>query len=493
MENKDLYWIWLSLTLGAGCKNSTDIIDICRCDPYMIYDSELYDTISDYKVLTTRQISKIKNKDLTKAEEILDFCHKNGITVITPSSSLYPRILMRIPSCPFVLYMKGKMPDLSDKIAVATVGTRKMTAIGRRCAYEFAYDLAKSGMIITSGMALGIDSVAHRAALDAGGLTIAVLGSGIDVIYPSQNKDLYEEICQKGAVITEFAPGTPPLAHNFPVRNRIVSGLSVGTLVIEAGERSGSLNTARHASEQGRNVFSVPGPNGEYNNKGTNSLLKDGAIPVTEALDIIKYYTERYGNQIKFTHITKRRTLQISSLPQTKPVGKGIGGRASAKSSNGTKNINPAADNANTENDSHEFSRGYSYGDTDGYEESFALPYMECDDTCHDEAAGGDNGNKSSNRRTGSSKGSHQKQASPQKVSHGEMAAWLETRVFSLGEPMKSISYLILEKGELFPEEISESLALPFHSVLTAVSLLELQGIIKKISGGRFALNIHNR
>ena len=320
MNDKTLYWVWLSLLLGAGTKNSSEIIEVCSCDPLYIYDPELYSEISDLKVLTARQLGKLKDKSLDKAKEILEFCEKNNISIITPDNSQYPKILLRIPECPLVLYMKGKLPDLSAKISIATVGTRKMTEVGKRCAYEFAYDLSKSGMIITSGMALGIDSIAHRAALDAMGSTIAVLGSGIDVIYPSQNADLYDEICEKGAIISEFSPGTPPLGHHFPVRNRIVSGISVGTLVIEAGERSGSLNTARHAFEQGRDVFSVPGPNGEYNNKGSNGLLKSGANTVTEAEDIIKFYSERYGSQIKFAHITKRRHLQNISLPETKAI-----------------------------------------------------------------------------------------------------------------------------------------------------------------------------
>lgn len=407
MEDRTLYWLWLSHLLGAGCKNSSEIIDASRCNPLNVYDDERYAEIAEYKIFTPKQISKLKDKNLDKAKQALELCQRTNVKIITPDSPEYPRILLRTPLCPLVLYVKGELPDLSKYISIANVGTRKMTEIGKRCAYEFAYDLAKSGIVVTSGMALGIDSVAHRAALDAGGRTIAVLGSGIDVIYPSQNTDLYHEICEYGAIVSEFEPGTPPLPYNFPVRNRIVSGLSVGTLVIEAGERSGSLNTARHAQEQGRDLFSVPGPNGEYNNRGTNSLLKTGAHPVTEASDIIDFYTQRYGDQIKFAHITKRRALQSVSLPETKPVSK---------------------------------------------KRTKAPTVAEASPTCDVQ------------------KSPHQKED-----------------YCSLGEPMRSIANALLEK-DMFPEEIADAIGVPFNQVLSAVSIMELQGIIKIISGGKFTL-----
>lgn len=413
MENKTLYWIWLSLLLGAGCKNSTEIIDVYKCNPYNIYDQELCEEFSDYKILTPTQVDKIKDKSLDEAKGVLDYCEKNGIRIITPDCKDYPKMLLRIPSCPLVLYLRGNLPDFETKISIATVGTRKMTEIGKRCAYEFAYDLSKSGMIITSGMALGIDSTAHRAALDAMGSTIAVLGSGIDNIYPSQNESLYEEICEKGGVITEFAPGTPPFGHNFPIRNRIVSGLSVGTLVIEAGERSGSLNTARHASEQGREVFSVPGRNGEYNNMGSNLLLKNGAIAVTEAEDIVNFYTARYGGQIKFAHITKRRQLHNISIPDIQPV------KQPRK------------------------------------EKTKKLPKKE--------------------------------KAKVSADTEAQKKTFIESDYISLGEPMLSILKAIAE-APMAMEDISQALNKSLGEILTAITMLEIQGIIKKNPEGTFSL-----
>ena len=412
MEHKVIYWLWLSLALGAGCKNSSEIIDACDCDAHNLYDDELFKTTSAKKVLTTRQIGKLKDKDLTKAKEISDYCNQNAIKIITPDSQEYPKNLLKISSCPFVLYLRGNLPSFTENISIACVGTRKMTEVGKRCAYEFAYDLAKSGIIITSGMALGIDSICHRAALDAHGYTVAVLGSGIDIVYPPQNEDLYHEICEKGAVISEFAPGTPPLGHNFPVRNRIVSGLCAGTLVIEAGERSGSLNTAHHAAEQGKDIFSIPGPNGEYNNRGSNSLLKEGAKPVTEAVDIVNFYSERYGSQIKFNHIQKRKSLQGLASPETKSI----------NSVKKTKNKKIEKEENN-------------------------LTQKDEVQACS--------------------------------ISREELV--------SLGEPMRSVALSLLDK-ELFPEEISQVTNIPFNNVLRAISLLELQGIVKKISGGKFTI-----
>ena len=183
--------------------------------------------------------------------------------------------------------MRGELQD-SDDLSVAVVGSRRATAYGLEMARRIAGDLAACGVTVVSGLARGIDEEAHRAALQAGGRTLALLGSGIDRIYPRQSIRLAERISNSGAILSEFPLGTPPLAGNFPVRNRLISGVSRGTLVVEAAPRSGSLITARLALEQGREVFAVPGNATTQNAQGPNALIREGAKLVVEALDILE-------------------------------------------------------------------------------------------------------------------------------------------------------------------------------------------------------------
>lgn len=211
---------------------------------------------------------------------------KMGVQVITLSDANYPGLLMEIPGAPPVLYLKGNPACLMpDKVSI--VGTRKASDYGRETARKIARDLADVGLAIVSGMALGIDGAAHRGALEAGGMTIAVLGSGVDVVYPEEHQQLYEEICKSGLLISELPPGTPPLREHFPSRNRIISGLSMVTLVVEAPLNSGSLITANYALEQGRMVFAVPGNVNSYSFRGCHKLIKDGAKLTEDADDII--------------------------------------------------------------------------------------------------------------------------------------------------------------------------------------------------------------
>ena len=193
-----------------------------------------------------------------------------------------------------------------------------MTEYGKRSAYTITYDLAKCGAVIISGMALGIDGICHRAAIDAGGQTVAVLGCGIDRIYPAEHESLYNEITENGAVITEFKPGTPPAGYNFPLRNRILSGLSQGTFVIEADKRSGAMITARSAIFQCLYIFALPGKVGEMNSSGTNSLIQKGAKMVTTALDILDEYAGLYTASIRIEKTAYRSPEKHLTVPQLK-------------------------------------------------------------------------------------------------------------------------------------------------------------------------------
>jgi DNA processing protein len=210
-----------------------------------------------------------------------------GVAVLTWEDHDYPARLLEIDDPPPVLYMRGSLDD-QDQWAIAVVGTRRASPYGRQVTSSLAADLARSGVTIISGLARGIDGLAHRAALEAGGRTIAVLGSGPDIIYPPEHRQLATAIVQQGALVTEFPLGTKPEAGNFPPRNRIISGLALGVLVTEAGEGSGALITTDYALEQGRDVFAVPGNITAHGSSGTNQLIQNGAKPVLTAQDILE-------------------------------------------------------------------------------------------------------------------------------------------------------------------------------------------------------------
>jgi len=212
--------------------------------------------------------------------------HRTGVRIVDFLSEEYPKILMEIPDFPPFLYVRGALRSAETSIAV--VGSRRASSSGQSITERLARDLALRGITVVSGMARGIDTAAHRGALKGGGRTIGVLGSGIDVIYPPENRKLFEEVAGQGAVVSEFPLGTAPLAENFPRRNRIISGLSRGVLVIEAVANSGSLITARYALEQGREVFAVPGNINFPGSRGPNQLIKEGAVLAESVDDILE-------------------------------------------------------------------------------------------------------------------------------------------------------------------------------------------------------------
>ena len=234
---------------------------------------------------------------LEKASKDLEASVKAGCQVVAYSSDDYPPRLKQIPDPPLVLYVRGDVKALSQ-LGVAIVGTRRPTAYGSQVAQRLARDLAQRQLVIVSGLARGIDSAAHRGALEAAGKTVAVLGSGIDVIYPRENKRLAEQVSECGALISEFPPGTSPAPENFPIRNRTISGLSLGVLVIEAAEYSGSLITARLALEQNREVFAVPGNITSAQSFGPNHLIKQGAKLVDEWIDVIEEFPAEIRMQL---------------------------------------------------------------------------------------------------------------------------------------------------------------------------------------------------
>jgi len=229
-----------------------------------------------------------RQRDNSRWEETWEKVLALGCHVLTLEDENYPVLLAEIYDPPLVLYHYGEL--YKREPAMAMVGSRTPTPYGSMVAEELASELAGAGITIVSGMARGIDSACHRGSLKAGGRTIAVLGSGLDIIYPPENRRLAREIAQGGSVLTEFPPGTSPEKRNFPKRNRVISGLSWGTIVVEAGEKSGALITTDFALEQGRDVFAVPGPITSKFSVGTNRLIKQGAILVESSGDVLDYY-----------------------------------------------------------------------------------------------------------------------------------------------------------------------------------------------------------
>ena len=235
---------------------------------------------------------------IEEIDEQLSLGKKVRADIAAWSDPDYPALLKQIPSPPIALFSRGDL-SVASRPAVAIVGSRRCSPSGKFVAEKLGRGLAGAGFVVVSGLARGIDSAAHRGALSAGGITVAVLGSGVDVCYPRENKKLLEEIEERGAVVSEFPLGTPPLKQNFPLRNRVISGLSSGVVVVEASEESGALVTAVHALEQNREVFAVPGDITLSSTAGSNRLLKEGARLVTCAQDIIEELAPSIGAELE--------------------------------------------------------------------------------------------------------------------------------------------------------------------------------------------------
>lgn len=308
-ENK-LYWIWLSERFGVASRYFSEFADKYD-DPYDVYRLET-DEIEQLDGISDALKAKLSDKSLDKAYSILKYCKKYSIDVIGYSDKRYPERLKTIETPPVILYCMGKLPDMNSRLCVGMVGTRKMSEYGKHSAYKIAYELSAAGVCIVSGMALGIDGVSACGALEAGGTTVAVLGCGISITYPKEHARLMKSIAKRGAVITEFSPFERPLPANFPKRNRIISGLCQGVLVVEGGKGSGALITASRAVAQGRELFAMPGNIDESNSEGPNELIQNGANVALGASDIIEHYDFLYHDAINYKGYTKaKRSSQL--------------------------------------------------------------------------------------------------------------------------------------------------------------------------------------
>jgi DNA processing protein len=284
-DDPRFYWFALQTVPGIGSRRYDVLIK-----RFQSPENALSASVVELRKLPDfgqKLIDALKSKvDWELAERQLERLEKSGARLLTLGDDEYPDALRRIYDPPPLLFLRGSfLPE--DEQSVAIVGSRTCTQYGRQIAERLAIGLVERGLTIVSGLARGIDSLAQRGAIKAGGRTLGVLGCGLDVIYPPENEALYEEVAESGALVSEFLLGTKPDKHNFPSRNRIISGLSRGVIVIEAGKSSGALLTAKHALEQNREVFAVPGNISSAASVGANDLLKQGAIPVTTTADVL--------------------------------------------------------------------------------------------------------------------------------------------------------------------------------------------------------------
>lgn len=284
-DDQRLYWVGFNHVKGIGPVRFQALIDVFG-DAQSAWHAPV-DALR-HTGLNSRIIEElIATRNRLSLEKLWQQIASQDIRVLTWNDSEYPRLLKEIQQPPPVLYLRGCLTP-EDECAVSIVGTRRVTPYGRQVAERVARVLAQNGVTVVSGLARGVDSIAHQAALDAGGRTIAVFGCGVEQVYPPEHRRLAEKILQNGALISDYPPGTPPEANNFPPRNRIISGLALAVVVVEAGQTSGALITTRFAADQGREVFAVPGSIFAPACQGPNRLIRDGATPLLQPEDVLE-------------------------------------------------------------------------------------------------------------------------------------------------------------------------------------------------------------
>lgn len=317
------YWLWLAELRGLANQTRLALLrhfntpeDVFYADPGEILLTE---------GITREQAALLEDHSLAAADKILADCQRLGMHILTLQDAGYPGRLKNIYDPPSLLYVKGRLPAFDEELAVAVVGTRDCTPYGVACAEKLGYGLSCGGAVVVSGLAKGIDAAAARGALRAGGVTVGVVGNGLDVRYPYESRYLYEDVAAAGVLLSEYPPGTEPARAHFPARNRIISGLSAATLVVEAPERSGALITAETAMEQGREVFAVPGPIDAPASVGCNRLIRDGAGLVADAWDILESYTGQFPDKLRLDRArevpkvlgyqARQKTAEVKPVP----------------------------------------------------------------------------------------------------------------------------------------------------------------------------------
>ena len=311
-----LYWIWFAELKNLTLWQKQKLLDAFG-DPEEIFCSGR-DAFREAAGLEGKALDALEDKDLTAARRILNLCAQKDICILTCREERYPARLKNIEDPPVILYYKGILPDWEECPVISVVGTRKASAYGMQTAHTLSAQIAACGGLVITGGADGIDSAALEGALAAGKPGVAVFGGGVDVIYPKKNTALFDRVLESGCILSEYPPQAAPNAWHFPRRNRILSGISNGVLVVEAPEQSGALNTAEHAFTQGRDVYTVPGNLGVDSCVGSNRLMQRGAFPVITGWDIVRQYETLYPGkvqQVKLPLLQEEKPMQkVASL-----------------------------------------------------------------------------------------------------------------------------------------------------------------------------------
>lgn len=310
------YWLALHLIEGLGNVGIRNLIDAFQ-SPEPIFHATLQEIKKVPGISGKAAANILAFNDWRTTEEELERTEKSRVSIVTLHDPSYPKNLLQIHDCPSVLYVRGSL--IEEDVYVSVVGSRQASTYGKFCTERLSRELAMNGVTVVSGMARGIDSAAHRGALTGKGRTVAVLGCGIDVVYPPENQRLHDEIAAHGAVITEFPFSTPPNGPNFPARNRIISGMSLGVVIVEANERSGSLITARLALEQGREVFAVPGEIDSPGSRGTHKLIREGAKLIMNVHDILEEIVPQLDKNTREKICKKSTSPPETKTPSVRP------------------------------------------------------------------------------------------------------------------------------------------------------------------------------
>ena len=289
------YWLWLTTRQGLDAAGVLTVLDYFVTPERAYYaDREEYDQLP----LAPKARSGLYSKELDSADRILGDCQRLSLRIMTLRDGDYPERLRQISAPPAVLYVRGKLFDFDEEAAIAVVGSRRPSQYGEMAAAKLGMELAAGGALVLSGIAEGLDTCALKGALKAGGPVVSVLGGGIDVPYPAVNRYLYEDVAAAGALISEYPPGTEPKGFHFPRRNRILSGLALGVLAVECKLHSGTMSTVRHAMDQDRDIFAIPGAIDAPMSEGTNWLIQQGAKLVTRGEDILEEYRSRFPGRL---------------------------------------------------------------------------------------------------------------------------------------------------------------------------------------------------
>ena len=308
MEKLPVYWVWFAELKGISLFAKRQLLETFH-DPEELYRSEAKDLPPEI----------LEQKDLTEATQIYSQCREKNIRIVTYGDASYPQRLQNIEDPPMVLYYKGTLSQWQSQPVIGVVGTRKASPYGLQTAHLLSSQIAACGGLVVSGVATGIDALSMEGALDAGKPTIGVLGGGVDVVYPAKNRALYERTEENGCLISEYPPGSRPYPWNFLQRNRIISGVSDGLLVVEAPEKSGALNTARHAFSQGRDLFVAPGNLGVDTCMGSNALLQEGAYAALSGWDVVKHYEPLYPGVVEKRQVEVKMPLPKVAQTQVMP------------------------------------------------------------------------------------------------------------------------------------------------------------------------------